>query len=437
MLASIRSQVPTAVDNYLGTKLDDALLKVLERHTADLIEKYSVLPGPKSVKNQESKRFLRDYHSQKGTRWIMPKALTNKVDLSNPEIHQILRKYMSQLPIGGPPGSRNDVRFCMESILFQYEIDGVKASANSESMYFFYTSAQDGDPHKMSKICLGMISRKLKITVKDKRIQGVSESSTSSQQDQDCIVMPIWKDASYFGDAALRSVADAQIQDEDRLHVENDASEKSPDDSSLKDNGTDVQQVNTTKPEINTGSRELSVQTRRMTTSYSEQGFLSAIYEGKTHQALHTSLFVCFLYQEKPKRVSKALSDPAWVEVIEHCTKVGLQKPENKRGIVIQKQSTTCCSRTYSRRGPIDYDEAFLHLWLRVECNEECSNLMLPIGNLKSTSSYEILDHPDKVNKVVKALMACIKNLELDLLTKGFDAGRFQYLVSSIGMLNP
>ncbi|GJY96140.1 hypothetical protein Tco_0512501 [Tanacetum coccineum] len=56
VLASIRTQVPTAVDNYLGTKLDDALLKVLERHTADLIEKYSVLPGPESVKNQESER---------------------------------------------------------------------------------------------------------------------------------------------------------------------------------------------------------------------------------------------------------------------------------------------------------------------------------------------------------------------------------------------
>ncbi|GKA56215.1 hypothetical protein Tco_0755287 [Tanacetum coccineum] len=57
VLASIRSQVPTAVDNYLGTKLDDALLKVLERHTADLIEKYSVLPGPESVKNQESEKL--------------------------------------------------------------------------------------------------------------------------------------------------------------------------------------------------------------------------------------------------------------------------------------------------------------------------------------------------------------------------------------------
>ncbi|GKB44863.1 hypothetical protein Tco_0889805 [Tanacetum coccineum] len=40
-----------AVDNILGTKLDDALLKVLERHTADLIEKYSVLPGPENTAN--------------------------------------------------------------------------------------------------------------------------------------------------------------------------------------------------------------------------------------------------------------------------------------------------------------------------------------------------------------------------------------------------
>ncbi|GKA20641.1 hypothetical protein Tco_0700630, partial [Tanacetum coccineum] len=47
---------PMAVNNYLGTKLDDALLKVLERHTADLIKKFSVLPGPESVKNQESKK---------------------------------------------------------------------------------------------------------------------------------------------------------------------------------------------------------------------------------------------------------------------------------------------------------------------------------------------------------------------------------------------
>ncbi|GJY17238.1 hypothetical protein Tco_0388729 [Tanacetum coccineum] len=56
VLASIKSQVPTVVDKYLGTKLDDALLKILERYTADLFEKYSALPGPKSIKNQESEK---------------------------------------------------------------------------------------------------------------------------------------------------------------------------------------------------------------------------------------------------------------------------------------------------------------------------------------------------------------------------------------------
>ncbi|GJY40983.1 putative ribonuclease H-like domain-containing protein [Tanacetum coccineum] len=213
--------------------------------------------------------------------------------------------------------------------------------------------------------------------------QGVSESSTSSQQDQDCIVMPIWKDASYFGDDAPRSVADAPIQDKDRVQDENDATEKSPEDSSLEDNGTADQQVNTASPEVNTGSRDVStavpevntatpedlvgpshasedtqvefqglelgnipqtyavpttphtrihkdhpidhvigdvqssVQTRRMTSSYSELGFLSAIYEGKTHKDLYTCLFACFLSQEEPKRVSKALSDPAWVEAMQ------------------------------------------------------------------------------------------------------------------------
>ncbi|GJX15050.1 hypothetical protein Tco_0206808 [Tanacetum coccineum] len=44
------------MSEYLGTKLDDALLKTLERHTADLVEKYSVLPTPESSKKQESEK---------------------------------------------------------------------------------------------------------------------------------------------------------------------------------------------------------------------------------------------------------------------------------------------------------------------------------------------------------------------------------------------
>ncbi|GJR66312.1 hypothetical protein Tco_0012377 [Tanacetum coccineum] len=60
VLASIKFQVPTVFDKYLGTKLDDALLRILERYTADLIEKYSVLPGQESVKNQEFEKSPKD-----------------------------------------------------------------------------------------------------------------------------------------------------------------------------------------------------------------------------------------------------------------------------------------------------------------------------------------------------------------------------------------
>ncbi|GKA01202.1 hypothetical protein Tco_0673867 [Tanacetum coccineum] len=102
VLASIRSQVPMAVDNYLGTKLDDALLKVLERHNADLIEKYSVLPGPESVKNQESKKSPKeiirakkeqDEEKQDSTYSI---GSTDKVDLEEFDLKSALFSHMNK-----------------------------------------------------------------------------------------------------------------------------------------------------------------------------------------------------------------------------------------------------------------------------------------------------------------------------------------------------
>ncbi|GKE42846.1 putative ribonuclease H-like domain-containing protein, partial [Tanacetum coccineum] len=322
--------------------------------------------------------------------------------------------------------------------------------------------------------------------------QGVSESSTSSQQDQDCIVMPIWKDASYFGDDAPRSVTDAQIQDKDRVQDENDATEKSPEDSSLKDNGTARPEVNTGSrdvsivvPEVNTanpedlvgpnhasedtqvefqgielgnipqayavpttphtrihkdypidhviGDVQSSVQTRRMTSSYFEQGFLSVIYEGKTHQDLHTCLFACFLSQEEPKRVSKALSDPVWVEAIqEELLQFKLQKvwvlvdlPKGHRAI-----GTKWSTKTRKMKGELssgtkqDYDEVFA-LVARIEAIRIFMAYASYMGftvyqmDVKSAFLYgqieeevyvcqppgfEDPDHPDKVYKIDQTL---------------------------------
>ncbi|GJU76514.1 putative ribonuclease H-like domain-containing protein [Tanacetum coccineum] len=89
------------------------------------------------------------------------------------------------------------------------------------------------------------------------------------------------------------------------------------------------------------GDIQSGVQTRGMTKNTNEHGFISVVYEEKTHEDLHTCLFACFLSQEEPKRISKALSDPTWVEAMqEELLQFKLQKvwilvdfPKGKRAI--------------------------------------------------------------------------------------------------------
>ncbi|GJX83159.1 putative ribonuclease H-like domain-containing protein, partial [Tanacetum coccineum] len=88
------------------------------------------------------------------------------------------------------------------------------------------------------------------------------------------------------------------------------------------------------------GDVHSGVQTRRMTKTTNEQGFISAVYEGKTHEDLHTCLFACFLSQEEPKRIAKALSDSAWVEAM-------------------QKELLQLVAQGYTQEEGIDYDDVF------------------------------------------------------------------------------
>ncbi|GKD51528.1 hypothetical protein Tco_1280504, partial [Tanacetum coccineum] len=83
-----------------------------------------------------------------------------------------------------------------------------------------------------------------------------------------------------------RSVTDAQIQDKDGLHNENDAIEKSHDDSSLKDNGT---AINTARPEINTGSREHNM-AAEASTDIDGEVTITAIIDGQSKTITEASL---------------------------------------------------------------------------------------------------------------------------------------------------
>ncbi|GJR52791.1 putative ribonuclease H-like domain-containing protein [Tanacetum coccineum] len=162
------------------------------------------------------------------------------------------------------------------------------------------------------------------------------------------VVMPIWKDASYFDDASLKSVDDAQLQDQDGTH----------DDCSFQDN-------------------------------------------------------------EEPKRVSKALSDPAWVEAMQEellqfklqnvwvlvdlpkghraiGTKWVYRNKKDERGIVQNKASLLAKDITRWRVltmiiYQMDVKSAFLYGQI-----EEEVYVCQPPG-------FEDPDHPDKVYKLVKS----------------------------------
>ncbi|GJZ47252.1 ribonuclease H-like domain-containing protein, partial [Tanacetum coccineum] len=170
------------------------------------------------------------------------------------------------------------------------------------------------------------------------------------------------------------------------------------------------QQVNTASPEVNTGSRDVSTATpevntatpedlssvkkRRLTSSYSKLGFLSAIYEGKTHKDLHSCIFACFLSQEEPKRVSKARSDPAWVEAMQEEL---LQFKLQKVWILVDLPKGHRAIGTKWNDGHKNYS------WLYA------SSYGISGSTPKDVKGFEDPNHPDKVYKVVKALMDCIK----------------------------
>ncbi|GJT17233.1 putative ribonuclease H-like domain-containing protein [Tanacetum coccineum] len=257
------------------------------------------------------------------------------------------------------------------------------------------------------------------------------------------VLMFLQKDASYFDDASLKSVADAQIQDQDVTH----------DDCSFQDNGIDDQQVNTASPQVNTGSRELSTAIPEINTANPEglmgpipttedtqeedQGIdLGNLYilGRKTHQDLHTCLFACFLSQEEPKRVSKALSDPAWVEAMQEEL---LQfKLQNVWVLVDLPKDNWVLVQRHTQEEGIDYDEVFAPV-ARIEAIRIFLAYASYMGftvyqiDVKSAflygqieeevyvcqpTGFEDPDHPDKVYKVVKHIWTSSSTRAYDII---------------------
>ncbi|GKF80803.1 hypothetical protein Tco_0239405, partial [Tanacetum coccineum] len=121
--------------------------------------------------------------------------------------------------------------------------------------------------------------------VNDPKTRGVIVG-TSEEIRQDCIVIPIWKDASYFDSPSKdvdngepKFVADDQKQDGDAPNNENDEQDKSDDVSSTKEVNVVGQNVNTASSDVTTSSsRPNNVDPSVNTTGSNDQDSLKYMF---------------------------------------------------------------------------------------------------------------------------------------------------------------
>ncbi|GKB62455.1 putative ribonuclease H-like domain-containing protein [Tanacetum coccineum] len=196
------------------------------------------------------------------------------------------------------------------------------------------------------------------------------------------------------------------------------------------------------------GDVQSGVQTRRMTKTTNEQGFISAVYEGKTHEDLHTCLFACFLSQVEPKKKVWTLVDlPYGKRAI--GTKWVYRNKKDERGIVVRNKARLV-AQGYTQEEGIDYDEVFAPV-ARIEAIRlflayaSFMNFVVYQMDVKSAFLYgkieeevyvyqppgfEDPEFPDRVYKVEKALYglhqaprAWYETLSTYLLENGFQRG--------------
>ncbi|GJW07522.1 putative ribonuclease H-like domain-containing protein [Tanacetum coccineum] len=102
--------------------------------------------------------------------------------------------------------------------------------------------------------------------------------------------------------------------------------------------------------------------------------------------------------------------------------------------------AASCCGQVlWIQNQLLDYGYNFMNTVINIDNNSTICIIENPVQHSK-TKHIEIRHHFIRDCNTKKLIQMVKIHTDLnvaDLLTKGFDAGRFQYLVSSIGMLNP
>ncbi|GKD81461.1 putative ribonuclease H-like domain-containing protein, partial [Tanacetum coccineum] len=275
------------------------------------------------------------------------------------------------------------------------------------------------------------------ITNESTGIQGELNAGTSTEKEeicQDCIVMPIWKDASYF---------DSPSKDVDNGEPKSDA-----DDQKQVEDGPDNKNDEKDNPEVNTGHFKLNTVDPSVS-SYDQDSPKDMFTMGASHtlEATHVEFFndedelevdlgnITNSYTIEPTSIAKALSDSSWVEAMQ-------EELLNKARLVAQG---------HRQEEGIDYEEVFAPV-----ARIEAIRLFLAYASFMGFLVYQMAvksaflygtieeevyvtqppgfkdpDHPDKVYKVAKVLYGLYQaprewyeTLAKYLLGNGFKRGK-------------
>ncbi|GJR40682.1 putative ribonuclease H-like domain-containing protein [Tanacetum coccineum] len=255
---------------------------------------------------------------------------------------------------------------------------------------------------------------------------GAGHSSKETISSQDYILMPLWKDGLLF-DSSSKNASNDEPQPSSDAGKKDDEVTIAPFEATHANffgDETEIDMSNITTTYLvpstpNTrihkdhsfnhviGDVQSGVQTKRITKTTNEPGFISVLYKGKTHEDLHTYLFACFLSQEEPKKVIQALKDPSWIEAMqEELLQFKLQQvwtlvdlpygkraigakwvyrnKKDKRGIVIRNKARLV-AQGYTQEEGIDYNEVFA-LVARIEAIK----LFLAYASFKDFIVYQM-----------------------------------------------
>ncbi|GKE03822.1 retrovirus-related pol polyprotein from transposon TNT 1-94 [Tanacetum coccineum] len=232
----------------------------------------------------------------------------------------------------------------------------------------------------------------------------------------ECIMMPIWKDASYFdssskdaGNDEPKYVSDDPKHVEDGPSNEDDGKDKSEDDSSTKQDNTADQPVDTASPGLNTGGIGLNTVGSSVNTATCWELLI------QTYSRRSIDYDEVFAPVARIKAIRLFLAYASFMDFIVYQMDV----------------------KSAFLYGQIE-EEVFD--WVLLDLTSSMPDVMFAVCasvgfRYSRDSPFELVAYTD--NDYDGATQDRKSTTGGYLLTKGFDVGWFQYLVSSIGMVNP